>query len=105
MAVSVADQCIAKYGCTVSTGGSSASYAYGDVLPAATADADLAVRATLRQCGMLRAVTACTTAGDFNTAMLAAATCDALLESGSTSTALAKPVAPVSGSLPVVANY
>jgi len=37
--------------------------------------------------------------------MLAAATCDALLESGSTSTALAKPVAPVSGSLPVVANY
>ena len=45
MAVSVADQCIAKSGCNVSTGGTPASYNYGDVLPAATVAADIATRA------------------------------------------------------------
>ena len=70
-----------------------------------SAAADLAVRATLRSGGILRAVTACTAVGDFNTAALAAANQGAALEAASTGTTLAKPVACIGGSLPIVANY
>jgi hypothetical protein len=105
MAVSIADQCCAKQGCAVTTGGTPANYNYGDVLPAASTAADLAVRQTLRMCGILRAVTACTAVGDFNTAAMAAATQQAANEAASTGTTLAKPVMSCGGSLPVVANY
>jgi hypothetical protein len=105
VAVSVADQCIAKYGLAVTTGGTPAQYNYGDILPAASTAADLAVRQALRGGGLLRAVTACTAVGDFNTAAMSAATQQAASEAASTATTLAKPVMSAPGSLPVVANY
>jgi hypothetical protein len=105
MAVSIADQCSAKGGCTVVTGGVSAQYNYGDILPVASTAADLANRQTLRGCGLLRAVTNCTAVGDFTTAATAAANQQAANESASTGTTLAKPVMSAPGSLPVVANY
>jgi hypothetical protein len=105
MAVSVQDQCTAKFGVTVSTGGTPASYNYGDILPVASTSADLAVRAVLRSGGLLRSVTNTTAVGDFNTAAMASATQGAALESASTVTTLAKPVMVCGGSLPVVANY
>lgn len=106
VALSLADQAVQAV--TVTTGGTPASYLPGDVLPAAAAPADLAVRAELRRCGLLRAVMSATAAADFTAAASALGTAAAAHAAAHTkgTPPTGKPVVSgPGGDVPVVANY
>lgn len=105
MTTTVVDQVAAITGLNVTTGGAAAAYVYGDLLPAATTEADLTVRAALRASGDVRVVTAVTSEAEFTAAATAAATARAAAEAAASDTTVAKPVLICPGSAPIVANY
>ena len=99
MAITVTDQVTYPSGLTVTTGGVTAAYTYGAVLPVATTAADVATRAALRAGGVLQLVTVASTPTDLATIAYAAAV------GASSSDGDALPTLDGSGAMPVVANY
>ena len=99
MSINTTDQVIYATGLNVVTNGTAVQYNYGDVLPVATSNTDIANRIALRSMGALRMVAAATSPSDFDTAALTAA------DAGATQDDTNQPVLMTPDGLPVVADY
>ena len=99
MSLNVTDQVIFATGLNVVTGGVAAQYNFGDVLPVATTNTDIANRNTLRGMGAIRMVAAASDPSDFDAAALTAA------DAGETQDNTTQPILMTPDGLPVVADY